>query len=204
VDFPGFGVSPAPPENWGTAEYADAAAELIRSYRAVKKIIWVGHSFGGRVGIQLAARHPDLLDRLFLVASPGLPHRRSLMQKLSHHSRVTFFKTMKIFAPVFGMSLDDLRKKFGSADYRNAGKMRPIFLRIIHENLSAPAKQIKCPTYLLYGSNDTETPPEIGERLAQLIPKSTLSVLPGLDHYSILTTGRHLLLKRLSDFIGAG
>ncbi len=34
VDFPGFGQSPVPPQNWGTAEYADAVAAWMESLPA--------------------------------------------------------------------------------------------------------------------------------------------------------------------------
>src|SRR5438067_860182 len=52
IDFPGFGASAPPPEVWGTAEYADATAEWL-STLAPARLIWVGHSFGSRVGIQI-------------------------------------------------------------------------------------------------------------------------------------------------------
>jgi pimeloyl-ACP methyl ester carboxylesterase len=201
VDFPGFGASPIPPQNWGTAEYADALAELIRPYRFIKKILYVGHSFGGRIGIQMAARNPDLIDGLFLVASAGLPRKRSLIQRVKMGCRVSAFKTLKHLAPLLGLNVDVLRTKFGSADYRSAGQMRTLFLQIIRENLSEEARQIKCPTQLVYGAADTETPPEIAERLKNLIPDAALTILPGQDHYSVLGDGRHVVIKRLADFM---
>src|ERR1700712_5671863 len=54
VDFPGFGKSPLPPPDWGTAEYADAISEWIGSLGSAERYIWIGHSFGGRIGLQLA------------------------------------------------------------------------------------------------------------------------------------------------------
>src|SRR4051812_22287767 len=45
IDFPGFGQSPVPPQNWGTAEYADAVATWLKSLGPENRI-WVGHSFG--------------------------------------------------------------------------------------------------------------------------------------------------------------
>ena len=201
VDFPGFGDSPLPPPNWGTADYADALAELVGSYRSIKKIIYVGHSFGGRVGIQMAARHREVVDGLFFVAGAGLPRKRSLYQTLKMRSKVYTFKALKHLAPFLGLNIDKLRAKFGSADYRNAGPLRQIFVRVVREDLSEQAQQIKCPTQLIYGSNDRETPPEIGERLQKLIPHATLAVLLGQDHYSVLAAGRHVIIKRLVDFI---
>src|SRR5882724_9364418 len=65
IDFPGFGSSPMPPEVWGTAEYADAVANWLGSLPPRRRI-WVGYSFGCRVGIQIAARHPGLLSGMIL------------------------------------------------------------------------------------------------------------------------------------------
>ena len=201
VDFPGFGQSAPPPETWTTAEYADAMADMIRPYRSIKKIIWVGHSFGGRVGIQLAARHPELVDGLFLIAAAGLPRKRPLGENIRYLSRVYLFKILKRIVPLLGISVEDLRKKFGSSDYKAAGSMRAVFIKVISEDLSDQAKKITCPVELVYGQNDREASPDIGERLVTLIPNAHLTVLPGQDHYSVLGEGRHPVVKRLADFL---
>lgn len=200
LDFPGFGQSEPPPEGWGTEHYADAAAQLISEYRGHEKVIWVGHSFGGRVGIQLAARYPDLLSGLVLISAAGLPRRRSFIEGLRVRSSILLFKALKRAAQLVGIDQQRLYARFGSADYRAAGPLRQVFIRVVNEDLSEPAKRIRCPVLLIYGENDTETPPELGQRLAQLIPKSQLMVLPGQDHYSVLGAGRHVVIKRLSDF----
>lgn len=204
IDFPGFGQSPKPPDIWTTADYADAMAELIKPCRTkhnIKTILWVGHSFGGRVGVQLAARHPDLVDGLFLIAAAGLPERRSLARRIKMRMRVLTFKLLKRLAPLLKINLDALRGKFGSADYRNAGPMRQIFLNTIKENLSEQAKQVKCPVQLVYGSEDLQAPPDIGEKYQRLIPNAELSILPQQDHYSVLGAGRHIVLKKLLAFM---
>jgi pimeloyl-ACP methyl ester carboxylesterase len=201
VDFPGFGQSSLPPPTWTTADYADAMAAWLSPLRAGKKLIWAGHSFGCRVGIQLAARHPDIADGLFLLAGAGLQRKRSLGQKIDHWSRVYTFKILKHLAPLVGYSVDKLRAKFGSTDYRNAGLLRQVFMNVIREDLTAQAKQITCPVQLVYGADDRETPPEIGERLRALIPRAALSVLPGQDHYTVLGEGRHIVARRMTDFM---
>ena len=76
IDFPGFGASPRPRDDWGTAESPTRVRCCSSNFPDAR--IWVGHSFGCRVGIQLAARHGSLIDGLFLVAAAGLPRRRSL------------------------------------------------------------------------------------------------------------------------------
>jgi pimeloyl-ACP methyl ester carboxylesterase len=53
----------------------------------------------------------------------------------------------------------------------------------------------------VYGAKDTETPPEIGARLHALIPDSSLFVLDGFDHYSILSDGKHKVIQKLNQMI---
>ena len=108
---------------------------------------------------------------------------------------------MRFLLTALGKDIEPLRMKFGSADYRNAGPLRPILVKVVNEDLSEVAAQVRCPTLLVYGQDDTETPPELGKRLADLIPRAELSVLPHQDHYSLLGDGRHLVLKRLQDFV---
>jgi pimeloyl-ACP methyl ester carboxylesterase len=199
VDLPGFGDSPLPPATWGTAEYADAIAEWLKSDPSRCRF-WVGHSFGGKVGIQLAARHPELLKGLILVASAGLPRKRSLPEQLRIFLRRNIFKAAKVFLSE-GRQLERLRTRLGSADYRSAGPLRPIFTKVVNEDLTEIAALIRCPVLLLYGDKDRETPLDIGERLNQIIPGSKLIVLHGFDHYSVLSEGRHQLVRHILEFI---
>jgi pimeloyl-ACP methyl ester carboxylesterase len=201
IDFPGFGKSPIPPKNWGTAEYADAVAEWMRALTP-DRYIWIGHSFGGRVGLQLAARHPTLLTGMVLIASAGLPRTRTPVERARVALRRTFFKTAKRVLKE-GPQLDRIRSRMGSADYRAAGALRPILSRVVSEDLSQVAAAVRCPTLLLYGSEDTDTPPEIGERLHRLIAGSEFSLLEGLGHLDILTRGQHQVALRIRKFIEA-
>lgn len=200
LDFPGFGKSPIPPAAWGTADYADAIAEWVRQ-NFNRPIAWVGHSFGGRVGIQLAARHPEIVAGLFLIATPGLKRKRPLHKSVYMQGQVLTFKLLNNFVPLGMVDEDWLKKRFGSKDYKNAGAMRGIFVKVVNEDLSAQARQITCPVKLVYGRLDEEAPPEIGERLSKLIRKSELILLDDEDHYTVLGEGRHQVASLLGRFL---
>ncbi len=200
LDFPGFGASPLPLTAWGTAEYADAAAEWLSRNASGKRIVWIGHSFGGRVGIQLAARHPHLLSGMALIAAAGLPRQRSIAQRIGLAARRTLFKTARRVLPE-GPRLEQLRRRMGSADYRNAGAMRHIFIKVVGEDLTPEARLVQCPALLIYGRNDTETPPEMGERFHRLIAGSELAILEGYGHLDVLNEGRHQVALRLRRFL---
>ena len=165
-----------------------------------RPIVWIGHSFGGRIGIQLAARHPELLSGLVLIAAAGLRRQRSFSEQLRFRFRRAVYQTARRFARE-GPQLDALRSKYGSSDYRSAGALRPIFVRVVSEDLTGQARQIQCPTLLIYGSADTETPPEIGKRYQALIPKSEMVQLDGFNHLSVLSEGRHQVALRIRQFL---
>ena len=199
IDFPGFGASPLPPAAWGTEDYAAAAAEWLASLPPARRV-WVGHSFGCRVGLRLAARHPDSVAGLFLIAAAGLRQQRSLPARLRLSVRRSVFRVMRQMTPE-GQARDQLRERFGSADYRQAGTMRPIFVKTVSEDLTSTAQQVRCPTVLLNGDGDTETPPDMGLRYSKLIPSARFVLLRGFDHWTVLTDGRHQVAQRLTEFL---
>jgi pimeloyl-ACP methyl ester carboxylesterase len=199
VDFPGFGVSPVPPGAWGTEDYADAMAEWITTMPAGRRV-WVGHSFGCRVGLQLAARHPQAVDALFLIAAHGLQPRRSLATRLKRAPRRIAFRLARALAPE-GPARDRLRERYGSTDYRTAGAMRSVLVKAVNEDLTEVARAVRCPVVLVHGVNDRESPAEIAERFHALIPGAQLHVLRGFDHWTVLTDGRHQVTHLLGELL---
>jgi len=199
IDFPGFGKTPFQGETWGTRDYADYVARWLQTLPPGKKI-WVGHSFGGRVGLQIAAHYPDLISGLILIGTAGIPRKRSALSRLNSWTRVRTFKTLKLFVPE-GPKRDRLRARFGSADYRSAGLLRPSFVRVVNENLSPEAATITLPTLLICGAKDDQAPIDISTRLHELIKGSALHILPDFDHYTILSNGRHQVASLIKGFI---
>ena len=70
--LPGFGGTPdLPQKDFHLAGYAAWLEEFIRAVGVQEKVVVVGHSFGGGVGIRLAYDHPDVVRSLVLVNSIG-------------------------------------------------------------------------------------------------------------------------------------
>lgn len=199
LDFPGFGAVAPPPPSWATQDYADLAIEYLQTLPKGKRI-WIAHSFGCRVGVRIAAKYPELLDGLFLIAAAGLKRQRTWGEKIVLKSKVLTYKCLK---PLIrqGLIPEKMKQKFGSSDYRNAGPLRPILVRVIQEDLTELAKQVQCPVHLIYGRQDQETPPEMGQRFEGLIPNAKLTVLDHFDHASILTQGQAQVSYLLRQFI---
>ncbi|WP_416278757.1 alpha/beta fold hydrolase [Mycetocola zhadangensis] len=79
IDRPGYGASPAPSEPRTVQHEADDVAEFVRQSddiarssgaRAFGTVGVVGWGTGGIIALSLAARHPDLVDRVAVVNTP--------------------------------------------------------------------------------------------------------------------------------------
>lgn len=187
VDFPGFGGSDEPGEVWGVEEYTQAVERLLDEL-GVSNPILLGHSFGGRVGILYASRHPEV-EKLILVDAAGVKPRRSF----NYYRKVYSFKLLK-YVMYLSMGrkeaehrLDQRRAKAGSADYAKASPMmRRILSKVVNEDLRSVMPGIKAPTLLVWGKNDTATPMRDAEIMEKLIPNAGLVAFDGAGHYSFL------------------
>lgn len=200
LDFPGFGQSPHPGAAWDTNDYARATRELLETELGIRRFIWVGHSFGGRVGLRLAQMPDSPVAHLFLVAGAGVKRPVSLARRLRGKWRGWAYRRRK--ARVRNeQELIALETEFGSPDYIESRKtgMREIFIRTVEEDQTELLASITCPTTLLYGGRDTETPPEVGRLLHELIKGSIYLECAEFDHHTILSRGRHQLTLMLRE-----
>ena len=203
VDLPGFGATPRPEAGWGTADYADHVAEFLAD-RQTGPIVWVGHSFGARVGLRLAVRHPDLLQGLVIVAGAGIPRSRSAWSRAKSEFRRRQFRILTAMAGDDQKRRANLEKSYGSPDYVQSKELgiRDIFVKTVNEDQSPDLPRIRTRTELLYGARDDETPVAMGKRMAELIPDSRLTVFPVFDHFTILTRGHHVIALRAKSLLG--
>ena len=210
VDLPGFGKSPAPENVMGVSDYANLIAEFIKSFKTDNdKIFLIGHSFGGRVSIDLGANHPNLISKIFIISGAGLKKKQKIGKKIStwclQKINKLGHKVYKICGNDFSKTkiYDKLYNKLASSDYKNAHNiMREIIKKTIRTSSIPMAKKLSVPTILIYGENDTITPPYFGERFHKLIKNSKLFILPMFTHNSILTDGRFQVASIILTNIG--
>jgi pimeloyl-ACP methyl ester carboxylesterase len=100
-----------------------------------------------------------------------------------------------------GPGRERLRSVFGSADYKTAGPMRSILTKVVTEDLTACASTVRCPTLLIYGDQDQDTPPEMGKRFQALIAHSELVILEGFGHTDIILKGRYQVSNLINRFL---
>lgn len=181
LDLPGFGVTPEPPEAWGSPEYAALVAAVLRGLP--KAAVVVGHSLGGRIGVHLAAAFPDLVAGLVLTGAPLI--RVGAATKPRPGYRVVRWLHRR--GVVSDVRMDAARKKYGSSDYANASPaMRAVHVRLVNESYDAPIAALRCPTRLVWGEGDTAAPLAGAEELARRLD-ATVTVVPGAGHMTPLT-----------------
>ncbi len=203
IDLPGFGGSPAPRSAWTVNDYAEVVKGFIEKIE-LKKVIIVGHSFGGRVGIKLAAMlsksvstslPSEALGHLFSPGEKGNIYKLVLVDSagfaLDDSKKNIYGLMAKIAKPFFKPKfMQGLRRKIyehiGSEDYLATPELQKTFVNIIGEDLTEDMEKINCPTLIITGENDKDTPPSFGQKMQSLIPNSKLTILPGAGHFSFL------------------
>ncbi len=186
LDLPGHGESDLPPEDWDVYSYADFVKKVTEEL-GISNPILIGHSFGGRLSIILAAKKLLNPPKIILVDSAGIKPKRGM----DYYFKVYTYKMMKRVASLAGKlseSLEDkIKSKFGSSDYKNAAPaLRAVFVRVVNEDLTYLLKDIACPTLLFWGENDDATPLSDAKKMEKLIPDAGIVTVKGAGHFSYL------------------
>jgi pimeloyl-ACP methyl ester carboxylesterase len=198
LDLPGFGSSQLPPQAWDVPRYA-AFVKSYLEYAGLNSVHVIGHSFGGRISLVLGADYPDLIRKIVLVDSAGVPPRVSWQMKSYSLSRKVIFVLLKL--PLLNRFEPAVRRwfwqRFGSVDAQAAIKRSPIlidtFKLVIKQDLLPYARRIHKPTLLVWGELDQDTPLDQAKILEEAIPDVGLVVFDGAGHYAYL--------DRLPEFV---
>lgn len=183
VDFEGFGKSPAPERAMSVSDYVLSLKKLLDNFE-IENLVFVAHSFGGRVAIKFSFFYQNFYKSLSLclVDSAGILPRRNLAYKL----KVRSFKRLKKRAES-NPKLKEKLLNFGSSDYRKLNDvMKQTFVKVVNEDLSKYAMFLNCKTVIVWGEKDRETKPYMARKLKKLIKNSNLIFLKGVGHFSFL------------------
>ena len=183
LDFCGFGKTPEPEKPYSVSDYVFDLKKLLDKFE-IEKIVFIAHSFGGRVAIKFLFYYQFCYNKvsLCLVDSAGILPRRTILYRL----RVSRFKKLKRKAEKNSI-LNGKLSKFGSKDYKILSPvMKKTFVRVVNEDLSKFAKFLKCKTFIVWGENDTETKPYMARKLKRLIKGSKLIFIKNAGHFCFL------------------
>lgn len=173
-DLPGFGGTTVPSVAWGVHEYAEWVEGLLEKV-GIKKCVVLGHSFGGRLGIILASRNQRLVTRLILVDAAGIEWK-----SVKAH-------VFALLSPWVRWVPQKIKNVFGSVDYKNAGEMRQIFVRVVNEDLKYLFDAVQCSTLVVWGEKDMVLPVTQAKLIQRGIKGSILRIVWGANHWPHLT-----------------
>jgi len=190
IDLPGHGESddaPAP----SLAAYADVTARVVDAL-AAWPVIAVGHSLGGAVAVELAARRAaDVRGLVLLSACARLPPVATSTPWMwgfvpASLRRLLFFVTAKNLLFAAGASRAAIA--LGMHELRSC---RPQTIAIdvtIARSMDVThlARALRVPTLILCGSRDRVTPPALSRELHATIAGSRLDLVDGAGHMLLI------------------
>ena len=192
LDFAGFGKTGEPEKPLLVIDYVNDLKCLLDKFDDIDELVFVAHSFGGRVAIKFLFFHQSLYKKasLCLIDSAGIKPRRNL----KYYLQVFRYKKLK---EKKNKSLKDLEKlnQFGSSDYKSLSSvMKQTFVNVVNEDLSKFAKFLKCKAIIVWGEKDKETKPFMAKKLHRLIGGSRLVFLKNVGHFSFIENKQEFII----------
>src|SRR5438309_9240791 len=167
----------------------------------------LGNSLGGHVALVHVLKNPERVKSLILTGSSGLFEngmgdtypRRGDYEYIKKKTEVTFYDprtaTKELVDEVFEITRNRLK----------VIKIIALAKSAIRHNLGEELNNIKQPTLLIWGNNDTVTPPFVAREFQRLIPNSELYFIDKCGHAPMMEQPQEFnaildkFLKKLSE-----
>ena len=187
----------------GVAKFVNRFIET----RQLKDVHLLGNSLGGHVGIVHILKHPERIKSLILTGSSGLFEngmgdsypKRGDYEYIKRKTELTFYDpkmaTKELVDEVYSLTNNRLK----------VIKLIALAKSAIRNNLGEELNQIKQPTLLVWGNNDTITPPFVAREFNRLIPNSELYFIDKCGHAPMMEVPDefnvilHKFLKKLNE-----
>ncbi len=181
-DLPGFGQEKLSNKNWGITEYAKWVNDFSEKNK-LESYVLIGHSFGGRIATVIAKNNPKV-SKLILYATPAIKQPLSWPQKFRSALIEAIKKSglPKDKIPFYPIIAD----KFRSEDRRKAGPLTTVFENTINFDLRPYLIDIKQPTLLIWGEDDSVVPISVGNEILRMVRGATLKIIPNGSHFAHL------------------
>lgn len=158
--------------------------EAFIDYKGYDKVTLLGNSLGGHVGLIYCTMRLEKVQNLILTGSSGLYEnafgssypRKSDYDFIKQRVGLTFYDpnvaSKELVDEVFGIINDKGR----------AIRLISISKSAIRHNMASDLADIRVPVCLIWGKNDTITPPEVAEDFKRLLPQADLYWIDKCGH----------------------
>jgi pimeloyl-ACP methyl ester carboxylesterase len=187
IDQIGFGQSDKPLLDYRIATFSDFLYGFMQSQH-VSKATLVGNSLGGWIALEFTAAHPDMVDKLVLVDSAGVPWKPGAAP------------TVNLDPASLAATRTMLEVMFYNKNLVTDAFVQQVFLSRIHNNdgytiqrtMAGVATEdqfedkklpsIHAPTLVLWGRNDELLGMDMAEKLRDGIPGAKVVVIEQCGH----------------------
>ena len=150
--------------------------------------ILVGNSLGGHIALVFQKMYPKLVKGLVLTGSSGL-YENAMGESYPKRGDYEFIKNKAegVFYDPKIASKEMIDEVYNTVNDRNK-VIRTIAIAksAIRHNMAEDLPNIKIPACIIWGEDDTVTPPNVGEDFHKLIPNSTLYWVEKCGHAAMM------------------
>lgn len=203
-DHLGHGASSVPPGPYTVEQLADAVLSLVAEL-GVRRFHYLGLSLGGMVGMAIASRVPDRVDRLVVMCtSAHLPpasgwHERAATVRAHGTASIGEGAVGRWFTPGFDDTEPYLRMLAATPDEGYAACCEAIATM----DLRPVIDRITARTMVIAGSVDPATPPDHGRLIASTVPGARFELVTGASHLANVERPADVTALLLDHFGGA-
>jgi len=154
-------------------------AEFVKSfieYKKFDKYILMGNSLGGHIALYFSKMYPDNVLGMILTGSSGL-YENAMGGSFPRRSDYEYVKkkVQDVFYDDAIATKEIVDESFATINDRSK-LIRTLALAksAIRHNMAKDLPNMKMPVCLIWGKNDTVTPPEVAHEFHELLPNSDL------------------------------
>ncbi|WP_110970551.1 alpha/beta fold hydrolase [Pseudomonas huaxiensis] len=211
LDLPGFGRSDKPDDVQYNLDFFVECVGAFLQQIGVTRCTLLGNSLGGAIALGLALRHPELVEKLILLAPGGVEERETYFQMPGILRMVGLFNagpigmeemrsmmSLQLFDPSI-LPEDLLQERVAVA----VTQPKNLFSTMMVPNMESRLGEIKCPILGFWGSNDNFNPVSGAQRIIDGAAKARFIVLNQCGHW-VQVEHRALFNRSCLEFLQFG
>ncbi|HEX5655618.1 MAG TPA: alpha/beta fold hydrolase [Polyangiales bacterium] len=179
-DLPGLARSSHQDDVYSPKRYTALVSAMVTRHFGARAVAVLGHSMGGALAIQLAADHPEQVERLMLLDVAGVLHYREYMREvIAGSAQSTWQRTLAgarktLFAvgmfPARKMKLERLALEASPTLRGFFSSSRTAAILFVQQDFGPAIRRVRAPTFLGWGVQDSVAPRRTAMILRSQLP----------------------------------
>lgn len=157
-------------------------------FKGYEEVILLGNSLGGHIGLYHTKKYPEFVKALIITGSSGLYEsamgggytKRSDYEVIKKKAQDVFYDPAIATKEI----VDEVYKTVN--DRNKLMKTLAIAKSAIRHNMAKDLPNMDTPTCIIWGKNDTVTPPEVAEEFHELLPDSEIYWIDKCGHAAMM------------------